>query len=60
MEGEREVTAVLREMGAFGGECKNPLTLVLLLVRDVGPIYLIDAEVNKQKRCINHLALRWI
>lgn len=29
---------------------QNPLTLVLLLVRDVGPIYLIEAEVNKQKK----------
>lgn len=29
---------------------QNPLTLDLLLVRDVGPICLIDIEVNKQKK----------
>lgn len=38
-------------MGGFlGVNAKSSLhTSVLLLVRDVGPIYLIEAEVNKQK-----------
>lgn len=50
---------------------KDPLTLLLGLVRDVAPICLIDAKVNKQgegrggggeggNRCINHLARQWI
>lgn len=48
MQGEHGVTAPFGEMEAFGRERKNPLTSVLVLVGDVGPICLIDAQVNKR------------